>query len=236
MLWMVRDGGVDLTMCQARRRSSTSEKPPISRLQCRAMSTQTAPPAPPTRDRGSSGSSRRIWIVVGLVIVAALITWLITKGGGDDKGGGQTSNGVTIGAPTVMSEDALRKFARAETVPIYWAGPQANRKYELTKTKTGRYYVRYLTPKASAGDPSPRFLTVGTYPGANAYNALSVVGRRPNTSSVRTRSGALVVYDKSKPSSVYFGFPGQNFQVEVYDPHGTRARRLVLSGQAQRLR
>jgi hypothetical protein len=168
------------------------------------------------------------------VILVALATWLITRDGDDDN----ASSGpqVETAVPTILSEADLRAWGRAQGTPVYWAGPQPNRKYEVTRSKGGRYYVRYLTPSAEAGSTQPRFLTVGTYPGTNAYGALAAVGRRRGTSAVRTKSGALVVYEKKRPTSVYFAFPGQNFQVEVYDPRAIRARETVLSGRVERLR
>ena len=199
------------------------------------MSTETAQPIPPAPERSTPARSRRIWLVVAVVVVAGLLVWLLTRGD-DDGDKNSATSGVKVGAPTILSESDLRAFGRAQPIPVYWAGPQPNRKYELTKTQSGRYYVRYLTPTAVPGDKSPRFQTVGTYPGTNAYGALQVVGRRPHTRVIRTQSGALVVYDTQKPTSVYFAFPGQNFQVELYDPRAERARRTVLGGKVERLR
>jgi hypothetical protein len=203
------------------------------------MSTDpTTPPQEATRSREpsrSSGSSRRLWLVVGIVVVVAVVTWLIVRGGDDDN---QAAKGpeVKTGVPTLLSEAELREYGRLQGMPVYWAGPQANRKYEVTHTRDGKYYVRYLTPKAEVGSDQPRFLTVGTYPGTNAYGALRQIGARSGTSEINTRSGALVVIDKSKPTSVYFAFPNQQFQVEVFDPRASRARRIVLGGQVQRVR
>jgi len=66
--------------------------------------------------------------------------------------------------------------------------------------------------------------------------ALRTIGARKGTREINTRSGALVVIDKANPTSVYFAFPNQQFQVEVFDPRASRARRVVLGGQAQRVR
>ena len=52
---------------------------------------------------------------------------------------------------------------------IYWAGPRAKVTYELTVTRGGLVYVRYLTAGAKVGDPRPNFVTVGTYPKANVF-------------------------------------------------------------------
>lgn len=201
------------------------------------MTTQPTSPASPATPRGSNKSRLRLLLVIGAVIIIGLVTWLVTKGGDDnDKGSKSAESAVPVGAPTVLSESQLRAYGAAQPTPVYWAGPLPNRRYEVTRTSNGRYFVRYLTPRASVGDPAARFLTVGTYPGTNAYGALRTIAKRPGQEAVRTKSGALVVYDKKKPTSVYFSFPKQNFQVEVFDPRASRAQRFVFSGKVERLR
>jgi len=198
------------------------------------MSTQPEParPTPPS-------PSRPRWIpwavAAGIVLVGVLI-FALTSGGDDSGGSGSAAApAVKTGVPTVLSETQLRAFGRAQAVPVYWAGPQANRRYELTRTANGRIYIRYLTPNAKTGSSKALFLTVGTYPGSNAYGALQTVARRPGAFKVRTQSGALVVWATANPRSVYFSFPAANFQVEVYAPQAGRAKSLVLDGRVERL-
>lgn len=200
------------------------------------MTTQPSSSSSSAAPRQSAKSRQRALLVLGVVVLIALVTWLVTKGDDDGDKAEPAAGAVQIGAPTVLSEAQLRAFGAAQPTPVYWAGVIPNRRFEVTQTSGGRYYVRYLTPRADVGDAAPRFLTVGTYPGTNAYGALQAVARRSSSESVTTPSGALVVYDKNKPTSVYFAFPGQNFQVEVYDPRGDRARRFVLDGKVQQVR
>lgn len=169
------------------------------------------------------------------VLLLALCLGLLAGCGDDSSDDGSGAPGVKTGVPTILSESQLRAYGKAQAFPVYWAGPQENRRYELTRTAGGRVYIRYLTPGADAGSASPRFLTVGTYPGSNAYGALQTVGRRDGAVRVKTQSGALVVLPTASSRSVYFAFPQQNFQVEVYDPQAGRARSLVLDGQISRL-
>jgi len=172
--------------------------------------------------------------VAAAIVLAGVVILLLSCGGDDDNGSAAVPS-VKTGVPTELSQDELRAFGRAQAFPVYWAGPQKNRRYELTRTASGRVYIRYLTPKADVGSAQPRFLTVGTYPGANAYSALQAVSRREGSVRVRTQSGALVTWAKANPQSVYFAFPNGNFQVEVFDRSQTRARSLVLDGQVSRL-
>lgn len=198
------------------------------------MSTQPDPvrPAPPQPSR-----PRWIpWAVAAAVVLVGVLIFALTSGG-DDDGGGTSAAAPTLqtGVPTVLSETQLRAFGRAQAFPVYWAGPQANRRYEVTRTANGRIYIRYLTPSAEPGTREARFLTVGTYPGTNAYGALQTVARRPGSFKVRTQSGALVVWATANPRSVYFSFPAAKFQVEVYAPEKGRAKSLVLDGRIERL-
>lgn len=173
------------------------------------------------------------WAVAAAIVVAGALILLLSCGGEDGGDGGAPA--LKTGVPTELSESELRAFGRAQAVPVYWAGPQENRRYEVTRTASGRVYIRYLTPKAEVGSAQPRFLTVGTYPGRDAYSALRTASRGAESVRVRTQSGALVTWAKARPTSVYFAFPDSAFQVEVYDPSALRARSLVLDGQVTRL-
>lgn len=176
---------------------------------------------------------RRPGIATTATVIALLGSGIAGCGGGKDDGA--TGADVTVGVPKVLSVEQLRAFGRAQPSPVYWAGPQEDRRYEVTRTVSGNVYVRYLTPDADAGSAQPRFLTVGTYPGANAYLSVQAAGRRDGAVRVRTQSGALVVLPTRDSRSVYFSFPDARFQVEVYDPAAGRARSLVLDGQVRRL-
>src|SRR5690349_16909429 len=112
------------------------------------MSTEPVTPTPPPPARPApSHRSRRIWLVAGVVLVIAVIAFLVTRGGDDNNDSASSSaDGVPVGKPTILSQSQLSEFARKQSIPVYWAGPLPNRRLEVTKTKSGRYFVRYLTP------------------------------------------------------------------------------------------
>ena len=130
-----------------------------------------------------------------------------------------------------VSAQGLGDLAIQVDHPVYWAGPMAAMSYELTKTKDGRIYVRYLPDGVEVGDPRPLYTTVGTYPQANAYGVLRRASIRPGAKAYDTRRGALVVTNTKTPSSVYFAFKGSPFLVEVFDPTARKALQLTLSGR-----
>ena len=183
----------------------------------------------------SSTPRRPFRRLTGVVLTGLLLALLAGCGGDDDGGERAKAPSLKTGVPTVLSESQLKAFGKAQAFPVYWAGPQADRRYEVTRTAGGRVFIRYLTPNAQVGTDKPLFLTVGTYPGTNAYGALQTVGRRSGAVRVKTQSGALVVLPSATSRSAYFAFPQSNFQVEVYDPVKGRARSLVLDGQISRL-
>ena len=133
------------------------------------------------------------------------------------------------GAPAAVSPETLTAFASSHDGPVYWVGPMAARKLELTSTTAGTF-VRYLPLSASIGD-SERAITVGTYPMRNAY--ATAVGRAKTTqmTSRETVGGGIAVWSKTRPTSVYLAFPGIPHLVEVYAPDADQARALALSGR-----
>lgn len=181
------------------------------------------PPVAPARR-----SPVALIVTVVVVLAGALVLWLALKGD-DDK---SSSSGQP---PRIVTSAELRDIAKGLGFPLYWAGPLKGTRIEYTAAADNRYFVRYLTGSAEAGDKRRAFVTVGTYPSKGAYDTVVSASKVPTATSAKTQSGALVVNDTRRPRSVYFSFPGADFQVEVYAPSPSRARRLVLDGTVRRV-
>ena len=76
-----------------------------------------------------------------------------------------------------------------------------------------------------------RFLTVGTYPRKGAFAELKRAARADGAVSLKLERGGLAVFSDARPTSVYFGYPDARYQVEVFHPSPSEARRLALAGQ-----
>ena len=198
------------------------------------------PVAEETARNASSDSTRRARLRLGAVLavalVAAFIAWLLLSDNDDEDATVQGGNTADATAARAATQEELVELAGSLDYPIYWAGSVPNRTFELTRTRSGRVYIRYLPPGVQPGDPNPRYLTVGTYPQANGYAAVRAASRRPNTVSRQAAGGALIVYNRARPRSAYFSFPDAKFQVEVFDPTPGRARQLTLAGRITRVR
>jgi hypothetical protein len=176
-------------------------------------------PAQPRRRRRPA----LLWSV--LVILAAGSTaagFLLLRGDGRTE----------AGAPAGVSAEMLKSFARSHDGPVYWFGPMAARKLELTSTTAGTF-VRYLPLSASIGNRA-RAITVGTYPMRNAYATAVTRAKTTQMTSRETAGGGLAVWSKARPTSVYLAFPGVPHLVEVYAPDADTARTLALSGRIRR--
>jgi hypothetical protein len=134
-------------------------------------------------------------------------------------------------APSEVTEEELAALADFLQMPVHWAGPRPGRRYELTTTPEGRVYVRYLPRGAKVGDRRAAFLTVGTYPQRDGLATVRAAAKRAGAATAELRGGALAVYDRSRPTSVFVGNPGADYQIEVYHPDAEQALRLVVSGQ-----
>lgn len=165
----------------------------------------------------------RIGALVTLGLAVFFAGWLVMNR--------HDASAPAASSATAKSEAGLRSFAESVSHPVYWAGPRDGYTYELTRTTDGRVYVRYLPEGTAVGDPHPRFLTVGTYPRAGAWAELNRAARAEGAVSLKLDRGGSAVFSYARPTSVYFGYPNAKYQVEVFHPSATEARRLALAGQ-----
>ena len=167
-------------------------------------------------------------MAVGLVAVAALAVALTLLLSGESDSSGP---GTKAGKPVAVSADELREFAGSADGIVYWAGELPGTKLELTRTSRNEVFVRYLSSDAKVGDSRPAFATVSTYPFERAYEVTTKSAKGEGQRSRNAPGGGIAVWSASRPTSVYVAYPGGNRLIEVFDPDGERARRLVFSGQ-----
>jgi len=186
------------------------------------------PGSPPSRQpaRSDEGVRRlRIGAVIAVVIVVAFAAWLIFRDGDDDN------KAPPQPASSAVTPAQLRTIPQESGLELYWAGRRAGFTYELTRTTDGNTFVRYLPAGVPVGAEQPNYLTVGTYPRRRALQGLRRLARRQDSVSFALPRNGLGVYSRARPTSVYLAFPGEDVQVEVFDPNAQRARRLARNGR-----
>jgi hypothetical protein len=174
----------------------------------------------------------RSWVRVALVSLLAIAVCLVVRL--DSAQDGSTRSQRT-GYTVDVSVGGLRAISASIRQPMYWAGPKPGVTYELTRTTDRRTYVRYLPLGVAAGSPQP-FLTVGTYPVANAFTVTRAAARGNGVVGIAIAGGGVAFYRKSRPTNVYLAFPGSHFQVEIYDPSRHVVRQLVANNRVSPLR
>jgi hypothetical protein len=163
---------------------------------------------------------------VALAAVAALVALLLLRS--DHK---SAALPAPNSGPALVSQAQLERLAETSSHPLYWAGPKDGYSYELTRTSNGRTYIRYLPKGAKAGDPRPDFLVVGTYAQPNSFAYLNHAAKSKEAVPFSIANDGLALFSSARPTSVYFTYPGARYQVEVFDPSGNAARKLVLAGK-----
>jgi hypothetical protein len=183
-------------------------------------------------DSPLSGNSRIVAVVVAALIVA-VIAFLLLSGGDDEDSGSTTAPAPpAVAVPaTVVAADDLRDLSTELGHPVYWLGERPGTEFELTREANGDVYIRYLNGDAEAGDPRPRFVTVGTYPLEDAVAAVKRAAAGAETKPLPIAHGGYAFVNPDSPDSVYFAYPGANYQVEVFSPKPGEALRLVTSGK-----
>lgn len=167
--------------------------------------------------------------IAGLIAVGVLVVLgIVVFGGSSGSQGG--SNAGSSGEPVALSESELREEANNLGQPIYWVGPRPRTtSYEFTATPDGRYYIRYLTGGAEAGDPLPKFLTVGTYDVPDAHRALKKATATDGGKLSQHRG--YMVLSHQGGTDAYVVFDDQpDLQIEVFSPVPGVATALANSG------
>jgi hypothetical protein len=196
---------------------------------------QDSEPEPTSEGSGASDRAReligrpRVQLILGaaiLVAAGAVIGWAVVVRNADSGGGAGSVNPV---APVGLSASGLRTLAAAVGQPIYWAGPRPGYLYELTRTKTGSVFIRYLPPGDQVGTRKVE-LTIATYPYRHALEALKNVNQGRQHTLPR---GGLALIDTRSPQNVHIAFPRVNYQVVVFDSSAARSQRVALSGRVR---
>jgi hypothetical protein len=182
----------------------------------------------------------RVGAVIAVAAVAAFLIWYFAIR--DSDGGDGTSNqpttatGQRVIGPVEESTNGLESLSKKLDQTIYWAGSQPNTKLEFTRNGLGQAYVRYLPPDIPIGDRNKGYLTIATFPFKNAYDALQTVAKKPGAIVKNAPDNGLVVTNEDSPIHVYVAYPGEDFQIEVYDPDPARALDVATSGDVQPVR
>lgn len=167
--------------------------------------------------------------VLGALAAAGVVILAIVLLGGDS--GEDSSSGAEAESEVVaLSEAELLAEASGLGGPAYWIGPRAGTEsYELTTTGDGRIYVRYLTGDAGAGDERADFLSVGTYPFAEAEAGLQRSARAGEGTLERGQGYEILL--SSSGTGAYVVFDDEpSVQVEIYSPQPGEAEQLARDG------
>jgi hypothetical protein len=168
----------------------------------------------------------RIGAVVAIAALVGLLVWVAV--GGDDDDSTPAAQGTP---PVATTEAGLLTLSGEEGHPVYWAGEMEGTRLEVHASAEGEIFLRYLTGDAEIGDSQEEYLTVGTYPVANAYDVLQRQAEEPGSLTSHTPDGGFVLTNTTNPTSVYIAYQAQDLELEVYHPDPKRAFKLATSGE-----
>jgi hypothetical protein len=187
---------------------------------------ETTPSPYAGRTDRTRGPRKRTWTLIPALLVAVAVAggagWFALRD--------ETGTTAKRAPAATASIRALASLSASVGHPVYWAGPKDGYRYELTHTTDGRIYIRYLPAGVAVGTPSPNYLTVGTYPVADAPATVRAIGNKPGGSLLQLAGGAVAALDPDHPLSTYVAYPGSSYEIEVYDPSPGQSRRVVASG------
>ena len=182
----------------------------------------------PARSRRRPRLRLLLPLILGALTVLAVLVVLTLVRNDEEE--------LQVGTPTEVSLEDLREFAASLGHVVYWAGAVPGFKFELTHTRRGNTFVRYLPPTARIGDRRPLYTTVGTYPQSGAYATAGRAAKRRDMVRRTAPGGGIAVWSRRRPTSVYLAYPGADYLAEVYAVEPQEAQALALSGRVGPLR
>ncbi|ADB52990.1 hypothetical protein [Conexibacter woesei] len=189
--------------------------------------------AAPAGNDGDAGEAPRTpnrltrWLLPAVALVAAVVVGIVLlAGGGDDEKPAAARRALAVAA----SLERLAAASAGAGHPVYWAGARDGTTYELSETRDGRIFIRYLPAGVSVGASEARYLTVATYPQARAFQTLLATARAQGVEAVTVPGGGRAFQDRNRAESAYVAFPGSNVQIEIFDATAGEALRLARSG------
>ena len=177
---------------------------------------------------GAGGSERvRATAVIAVALAVGLLVWLLLIKGDDSSS--EPESAQSSPQAQVVSESELLTALEGVGYPVYWAGPRAEIEYEVSRPEEGRTFIRYL-PEGEEPETEQPFLTVGSYQQPDALARIQELGQKPGAVLVKVAGEGAAYSESPDATNAYLAFPGVDTQVEVFDPRGGEALRLIRSG------
>jgi hypothetical protein len=167
--------------------------------------------------------------VIAVALAAGLLVWLLLIKGDDDSSSAPEATAPAAQEVKIVPESGLLAAMKGVGYPVYWAGPRVGVEYEVSRPEVGRAYVRYLPEGEKAGSER-QFLTVGSYEQDDALASIRELGQKPGAILIQIAGGGAAYAEGPEATSAYLAFPSVNTQIEVFDPQGGEALRLIRSG------
>jgi hypothetical protein len=164
-----------------------------------------------------------------LIFITALITSFLVFNFFLGDSGTQRIGTEKISGKIALSQTEFIELAEQINQPIYWIGPAENFYYALTVAENEQSYVKYLPTVESASDNETAFRIIATYLKSDAYAVTQSASNNPGAVSLSNSDGAAIYYNAATPTNVYVAYPGQNTQIEIFDPVPGAALELALT-------
>jgi hypothetical protein len=175
--------------------------------------------------------------VVAILVFAVLVGWITHNNISSKNPNKSTSvagklREVTPFGPEIVSADDVKKAVSNVGHALYWVGEKANEQLEMTITKNGSVYVRYL-PLGVKVETKEQYLTVVTFSDPSGYAHLQLSAKNVGAISAADTGGAFVVESSKNSLNAYFAYNNYPIQVEVFTTTPGKAWDLIQTGQVR---
>jgi hypothetical protein len=127
-----------------------------------------------------------------------------------------------------LSQSQLEELVTEESLTAYWAGPRPGYLYSIDSTVKDRIFLQYIQANKDSKNVIANSRVIATYYSKDGFARTVAAATRSGNTGFRNPNGSVVFYDKKRNTDVYLAFPGEEVQIEIFDPLAGQALSLAI--------
>ena len=133
-----------------------------------------------------------------------------------------------LAGKVALSQTQLESLVREESLTAYWAGPRPGYLYSIDATAKDRIFLQYIQANKESKNVIANSRVIATYYSKDGFARTVAAATRSGNTGFRNPNGSVVFYEKKRKTDVYLAFPGEEVQIEIFDPLAGQALSLAI--------
>jgi hypothetical protein len=133
-----------------------------------------------------------------------------------------------LSGKVALSQNQLESLVTEESLTAYWAGPRPGYLYSIDTTAKNRVFLQYIQANKDSKNVIANSRIIATYYSKDGFARTVAAATQSGNTGFRNLNGSVVFYENDRNTDVYLAFPGEEVQIEIFDPLVGQALSLAI--------